>query len=247
MGIKKKLTILVDSGFNKDYKSFLETMYELEVVTIKDYNKGVLTNNIDLLVFTGGADVNPAYYGENIGSNTNINTSRDEEEENLFYRFDYLPKLGICRGSQFLTALSGGKLVQHVSGHLGNHDIHLKSSKSHLINGTGKFNTYNITSTHHQMMFPFNLKKENYRIIAWSKRFKSDTYLNGKDEEIKLPSDFVEPEIVYYNNSKSLCIQGHPEFESCPANTSSMILNLIDKLLLNKKESDRLIENYREW
>src|SRR5690606_672745 len=93
---------------------------------------------------------------------------------------------------------------------------------------------YEITSTHHQMMFPYNLDKIKYEILAWSSKFKSKTYLNGDNEEIKLPEKFVEPEIVFYNDSNSLCIQGHPEMDTCPDKTKLFLLNLIDKKLLNE-------------
>lgn len=243
---KRKLTVLVDSGFNNDYKKFLESRFNLEVVPIADYEKGKLTSSIDLLLFTGGADVNPEMYNEKVGTHTSINNNRDNQEKDIFYRFDYLPKLGICRGSQFLTVMSGGKLVQHISGHLGNHKIHVKKNNRGLSLSSGKFLTYDITSTHHQMMFPFNLNKKFYNILGWSKRFRSETYLNGSNEEIELPTHFVEPEIVFYNNSNSLCVQGHPEFSTCPKETSIMILDLVENLLLSK-ESEKLVKHYEQW
>lgn len=180
--------------------------------------------DIDLVVFTGGADVSPRLYNEQKGKYTNINEKRDKIEKDYFNAFKYIPKLGICRGSQFLTVMNGGKLIQHVSGHTQSHSMEMKDSPFSITQ------TFEITSTHHQMLFPFNLK--NYELIAWAKTFRSDTYLDGKDKEINLPKQFLEPEIVYYPNTNSLAIQGHPEFESCPKSTSNMCKNLIHKFLL---------------
>lgn len=100
---------------------------------------------------------------------------------------------------------------------------------------------YKMTSSHHQMIYPFDMSKEHYELIAYSEYFQSNTYLNGDNEEVALTRDFLEPEIVYYRFSRSLCIQGHPEWTHCDSNTSKMCLNLIDKYLINpeKKEARR--------
>ena len=88
-----------------------------------------------------------------------------------------------------------------------------------------------MTSSHHQMLYPFDLNENDYELIAYSEFFKSSTYLNGNNEEIELPLNFLEPEIVYYKNTNSLCIQGHPEWNHCEEKTSKMCLNLINKYL----------------
>ena len=244
---KKKLTLLVDSGFDKRYKSFLELKYDLTVYTLKDIKDEnfEISPKSTLVLFTGGADVDPNIYGESVGKHTHVDLERDKEEQQLFYKFDYLPKLGICRGSQFLTVMSGGRLIQHVTGHRGNHYIHVKTD--HLDN-PGDYLNYEITSTHHQMMYPFNLSPKNYVLIGWSKRFQSDAYLNGNNEQIVLPEGFVEPEIVYYPNSRSLCIQGHPEYPTCPNSTKRQMLILIDKFLMGQSVNEKaLIQQYQEW
>ena len=116
--------------------------------------------------------------------------------------------------------MAGGSLIQHVKGHDKSHNISFNYGKTLFFN-----------SSHHQMMYPFNLNKENYKLIAWSTYFQSPFYLNGNNENIKLPNNFLEPEIVYYKNIKSLCIQGHPEWENCPEETVRECLKLIEKYL----------------
>jgi hypothetical protein len=125
--------------------------------------------------------------------------------------------------------MSGGKLIQHVTGHTSTHPIE--------IIGWGD---YNIPSTHHQMMFPYNLSKESYEMIAWSSKFLSDTHLNGKNEEITLPSDFLEPEIIRYLKTKSLCIQGHPELGD--SEIQKVTLELIKKFLRDLKNKSNRFE-----
>lgn len=217
--VKQVLNIVIaDDDSSLDYVSYLNEKYEVIVHKTKDVKD---PKDIDLVLFTGGEDVNPAHYNENIGKYTHINSNRDKKEIDTFYRFkgkSFL--LGICRGNQLLTILSGGKLIQHVEGHCRDHSMVLNNSLK-----------YNITSSHHQMLYPFDLNEKDYELIAYSEYFQSNTYLNGDNEEIELSNNFLEPEIVYYKNTNALCIQGHPEWSHCERRTSSMCLNLIDKYL----------------
>ena len=217
--IKTVLNIVIaDDSSSLDYVSYLNEKFEVIVhktVDVKD------PKDIDLVLFTGGEDVNPAHYNENIGKYTYINSNRDKKEIDTFYRFkgtSFL--LGICRGNQLLTILSGGKLIQHVEGHCRDHSMVLNNSLK-----------YNITSSHHQMIYPFDLNEKDYELIGYSEYFQSNTYLNGNNEEIELSNNFLEPEIVYYKKTNALCIQGHPEWSHCEKRTSKMCLNLIDKYL----------------
>ena len=217
--VKQVLNIVIaDDASSLDYVSYLNEKYEVIVHKTKDVKN---PKDIDLVLFTGGEDVNPAHYNENIGKYTHINSNRDKKEIDTFYRFkgkSFL--LGICRGNQLLTILSGGKLIQHVEGHCRDHSMVLNNSLK-----------YNITSSHHQMIYPFDLNEKDYELIAYSEYFQSNTYLNGDNEEIELSNNFLEPEIVYYKKTNALCIQGHPEWNHCEKRTSQMCLNLIDKYL----------------
>lgn len=230
---KENLTIVfADDSSSLEYVEYLSTDFNVTVVKQNDVKS---KRDIDLIVFTGGEDVNPQYYGEQLGKYTHINSNRDNKEVDCFNRFrNVVPMLGICRGNQLLTVLNGGKLIQHVEGHGSTHTI--KDFKG---------GTYKMTSTHHQMVYPFNLSKDSYTLIAYSEFFKSTTYLNGDNEEIKLDKDFLEPEIVFYPNTKCLGIQGHPEYGSCPDETKRYCMRLIKKYLLNSKDkSEDSISQY---
>ena len=231
--VKQPLNIVIaDDASSLDYVSYLNEKFEVIVhktVDVKD------PKDIDLVLFTGGEDVNPQYYNEQIGKYTHINNNRDEKEIDTFHRFrNHSFLLGICRGSQLLTVLSKGKLIQHVEGHCRDHSMILNNKLR-----------YTITSSHHQMLYPFNLKEKDYELVAYSEYFQSNTYLNGDNEEIELPKNFLEPEIIYYKHSNALCIQGHPEWSHCEKKTSIMCLNLIDKYLKEFKNSKKLdVSNY---
>lgn len=221
--IKKKINIIVNTKVGYDsYVKFLSEKYDVNVIDCLKWNG----ETISLVLFTGGEDVCPQYYSQNVGEYTKYNLERDKfEKEYLFNNFPDVPKLGCCRGSQFLTVLSGGRLIQHVEGHA--------TGQLHAIEMNGPLlgNIYNITSTHHQMMYPFKMKEDSYQLVAFSKYFLSGVYLNGDNENIELPKDFLEPEIVYYPKTKSLCIQGHPEMTGCPNDTKDMVFRMIDYFL----------------
>lgn len=163
----------------------------------------------DLVMFTGGEDVDPALYGEQVGNYTYYNRKRDDKEADEFNIAKSLgiPCIGICRGSQFLCVMNGGKLIQDVSGHESWHSI-----RTHEFYTKANAPTYVISSTHHQMQFPYNLPKEDYILLAWSEKPLSSNYLNGDNKYMALPIGFKEAEIVWYPKTKCLAIQGHPEY-----------------------------------
>jgi len=223
---KRKLTIVINEQVdNSKYLQFLQESFDLNVVNfnyIKNNNNEI---KIDLVLFIGGEDVEPFYYNQNKGKYTKTNSERDKVEKHMFNLLKNIPKLGICRGAQFLTVMNKGLLIQHTTGHTnGNHII--------------EFNTFNkdlkieMTSTHHQMMYPFNLEDSKYELIAHSDYNLSNIYLNDKNTNIKLPKNFVEPEIIYYHDTNSLCIQGHPELNECPKESKKIIIQLIKNYLL---------------
>jgi gamma-glutamyl-gamma-aminobutyrate hydrolase PuuD len=82
-------------------------------------------DRLDALVLTGGADVDPARYGEVAAERTSApRVQRDEWEMTLARgALDRdLPLLAICRGLQILNVVLGGSLHQHlpdVAGHEG--------------------------------------------------------------------------------------------------------------------------------
>lgn len=151
----------------------------------------------DVLIFNGGADIATSIYGEKpiFKGIPEFKSRRDYEEVDLFEKYKnekFL--LGICRGAQLLNCLSGGTLWQHVNNHQVDHQM--------LDELTGE--TFNVTSTHHQMMRP----TAEAILIGTAK--KSTSKAADPDSWIGAPDQDVE--VVYYPTTKALCIQGHPEY-----------------------------------
>ncbi len=73
------------------------------------------------LLLSGGADLDPAHYGQPVRGATGTEPDRDALEREAFDAADEagLPVLGICRGLQALNVFMGGSLVQDVAGHVG--------------------------------------------------------------------------------------------------------------------------------
>jgi putative glutamine amidotransferase len=172
----------------------------------------------DVVMFTGGADIDPAFYNEKKGPRTFTTPSRDVREKALFDESHRLgkPILGICRGAQLLCAMAGGKLAQHITGHT--HHQH------RILTNEGE--DYIMSSLHHQMML---LDGTDHELIAWTEKL-SQRYLDGDDKEI--PGVDVEPEIVYFPKVKGLGIQGHPEHFKNPHSTLDYLHDLVQTRLL---------------
>ena len=63
----------------------------------------------DVMVFTGGPDVTPFLYGQKKIKGTNCDPIRDLKERQVINSVDVsMPKIGICRGAQFLNVYNGG-------------------------------------------------------------------------------------------------------------------------------------------
>lgn len=186
-----------------------------------------LTNNrdeADLVFFTGGSDVTPAFYGEKEGAYVSCDPERDTEEakEFAFFRQKHVPMIGVCRGGQFLTAMNGGKMCQHMS-HPSRHETIMFDGKR-----------LESTSTHHNQFIidpkVTGLKeKEDFELLGWAENL-SPFHLNGEDKDYNFPKDYKEPEIVFYPKSNALSIQMHPEFFDLEHET----VKYLQKLFMHK-------------
>jgi putative glutamine amidotransferase len=80
---------------------------------------GELLERLDGIVFPGGADVDPAEYGEAREPKTEVVTELDRLELAVarWAIHSDMPTLGICRGQQLLNVAMGGSLVQHLDHH----------------------------------------------------------------------------------------------------------------------------------
>lgn len=210
------MKILVVGGQNH-YASWIQRDVEI----IKDKLENV--EDCDLVILCGGADVNPKIYGHKICSKTHFDDRADQYEIS-FYREAVargIPIIGICKGAQLITALQkNGCLMQHVNGHATGfqHQIIFADGDNALA-----------SSTHHQMMYPFNVP--NYEMIAWANPI-SDVYEYNDGATVDRMPNRMEPEIVFYSNVQALAIQPHPEM----MNSSSRLVVKLNELIKEKFE-----------
>lgn len=216
----------------KNKKIYCSHNFDSYANWIIDLNGFDLCNNIDeadIVLFAGGKDIDTKFYNEPKGLYTDLKGPRDliEYTDFQYALLKKLPIIGICRGAQLICALSGGKLIQHVTNHNnGHHKMKLKNGVTTIIN-----------SLHHQMLNPFVMKNDDYDLIGWAEKNLSTTYLNGNNKEITLPAKFVEPEIVHFKPINALAIQYHPEMMFNSYNnesvtlTQNIFLNFINKTL----------------
>ena len=124
--------------------------------------------HVDALLFTGGADIDPRYMGEDPDYSLlhSINPKRDEQELLLALLASgmNIPILGICRGMQVLAAALGGTvhqdiyaalgkgLLNHnqesVERHVATHDV--KIVKDTLLGKIFGSETLSVNTFHHQ-------------------------------------------------------------------------------------------------
>lgn len=152
-----------------------------------------------VLILWGGEDISPALYGQSVmrARAGYVPSARDVIEKRLFERaVDMgLPIIGICRGAQLACALSGGTLYQHIEG--GHHTDHSVETKDG--------HTYFTSSCHHQAL---NVNGASHELLAWDKNRKTVAYTDKDQYPVTVP------EVVFFDKTKCLAIQGHPEWMS---------------------------------
>jgi gamma-glutamyl-gamma-aminobutyrate hydrolase PuuD len=192
----------------------------------------------DLVVFTGGPDINPAMYGEQAIPQCGYpNNTRDAQEQAVFEAAKNfgIPMIGICRGAQLLNVLNGGRLYQHVDKH----------TTQHWIEDCRDGRRYMVTSTHHQMMRPSQaadiiaiaspvgnaIDQEAIGSLCTSKMADGVT--------INPEADDVDYEVLWYEPTQCLCFQPHPEYSpgKDPHQTLEYFQRLLNEFItFNKKD-----------
>ena len=115
----------------------------------------------DGLVFSGGGDIDPDYWGEAPSNNLGpINPLRDYFEVLLAKKAAKmaLPVLGICRGCQVLNVALGGSLYQHINSQLShqqkaprNYPFHSVTVENNtMLRKITRMRNIRVNSFHHQ-------------------------------------------------------------------------------------------------
>lgn len=170
-------------------------------------NAAAMRSNLkeaDIVIFSGGTDISPTIYGEfTVHPLTQKADRKRDSLENKIYVASLAKKkvlVGVCRGAQLLNCLNGGLLWQHVDNH---------TNTTHMVMYTDeKGNRYGVmtTSDHHQMMRP----AKHARILGVCN--KATIKCTGTEDNPVTEDEDIDPEIVWYPRTKSLCYQPHPEW-----------------------------------
>lgn len=192
----------------------------------------------DIVVWTGGHDVDPSLYGENVHPKTHFYKKRDLFEKACYNRALSGQKsrllVGICRGGQFLNVMNGGSLWQHVDKHA-IHGEHTCWYRTPLGERSYSEQSFLVNSTHHQMMIPNgrNQKCEVWGSAGEATLKESGARLDeGKGDFFKIgtsPGHKTDTEIVFYPQTNSLCFQPHPEYTS--RSTTDLFWTCVERAL----------------
>lgn len=180
-------------------------------------------DDADLVVFSGGSDVDPILYDEPPHHSTYYDVNRDAKDVDLFLHCQEkgIPMLGICRGSQFLHTCMKGKLYQDVNGHYGGHSIYLKDEMTTLENAS---------SVHHQMVIEDPTL--GMEVLAWA--YKS-TYRWKNELTKNVENPHRDVEAFWYRDHCLIGFQGHPEYKGYNAYTI-WCMKTLEKLIIHNPD-----------
>lgn len=133
--------------------------FQIHIPSVASYTPGkMITYNwrtlaeAKLVIFTGGADINPAIYGQ-ANKFSQFIPKRDTAEIEVLRRSISAGKkvLGICRGHQLINAYLGGMLVQDITAQL--NVVHENEHELEIVDAGGLIpNIFGgvVNSLHHQ-------------------------------------------------------------------------------------------------
>lgn len=187
------MRILLTAGDKQDvknYKDYLKILSDNITVINPSNFKEINPTDYHLLVLSGGKDVNPRRYGEEIKyDSVEIEEERDEMEFELIDRFlhDSKPIFGICRGFQVLTVFFGGSLYQDLKKE-GFKPIHKgkdNGDTEHDVIFSGIFEREfgykgSVNSNHHQGLKGFPERLGNGEILAVSEDHLVEAFISRK-------------------------------------------------------------------
>lgn len=209
-----------------------------QVATLFHHNGYDITEDqadADLVVFTGGPDICPFFYGQRMHPKTSFSLERDLKDRAAIDNLQpHQALVGICRGAQFLNVIVGlGSLWQHVTDHTEQHIVYYADSQ-------GREKWFKASSTHHQMMIP----GQGAHVLAWARQAKKLYSTNVQPDLVFNVTDMYDknyvpdPEVVYYPNAPwpTLCVQYHPEYRTTDSTGTNKFFSWIEDELLNEEQ-----------
>ena len=156
----------------------------------------------DGILFTGGNDITPSFYGEEKDEKCGkTNPKRDKLEKEIFDVFYKTgkPIFGICRGMQFINVCLGGSVYQ---------DITDKQTENHK-DSVKMFNNYHKVKIENGSLLSDIFKRENITVNSTHHQAVKSLGENLKTAAIS-HDGFIES---YESTSHPFCVgvQWHPE------------------------------------
>lgn len=177
----------------------------------------------DLVVFTGGPDVDPSYYGEEPHDSCYLDPERDYADIGMYLAcLDAgVAMTGVCRGAQFLAVMNGYKLFQDVDGHQGEHKMWCQRTKTVIDR---------VSSVHHQSVRP----GQGLEILGWS-NVSTIKHLNPKKtiEARNKNAPLLDVEAYFIRDTCCLGVQGHPEYKGYNAFAKWYLETIYNYIYLN--------------
>lgn len=179
-------------------------------------------DELDGLLLTGGGDIDPMLYREEIDGSDEPNWPRDHLEMAQFRRARArgMPILGICRGIQFLNVAMGGGLIQHLASSDSHRDRSWKEPRGHLVQIDGDSAlarilsgepaqglVVGVNSYHHQALSTTRLAPG---LVATGRSLLPEDEAVGVVEAVETTGTRTGQEFI-------LGVQWHPERKTDPA------------------------------
>jgi putative glutamine amidotransferase len=199
--------------------TFIEAIANFQAVPILiPYEHKFIDQYLDLIdglmIVGGNFDLDPKSYGENyIHPKTKLNPKRSEFEWAFTTKAlerKNLPILGICNGMQLLSAMHGGKLIQHIPDEANKN--YLNHEQSHIPG----FEDY--TKPYHKII----IKKDSTlnaiigveEITTNSSHHQAVALVGDQLNAVAYASDGIIEAVEKTNHPFCIGVQWHPELNS---------------------------------
>ncbi len=128
----------VFDSISHDYVRFFDRLGIVPVLipnAIQDVGAYLAVFDIEGVILTGGNDISPRLYGQELTDRESISDDRDRIETALLQMAIQrdLPVLGICRGMQIINVFFGGSLTQDVKQDVGTAVNHVGHSHLNIV------------------------------------------------------------------------------------------------------------------
>jgi len=186
--------------------------------------KAMDPQDADLVVFTGGPDVDPAYYGQKPIASYYGDDNRDDSDLEVYWQCynEGIPMVGVCRGAQFGAVMGGFKLVQDIDNHQGDHPIWDVVQKRSIDR---------VSSVHHQAVIPGpGMDLIAYATMSTKKWLGPESCLEKNKLGLRYPNDC---EAFFIRDNCFFGVQGHPEYRGYNAYAKWFLNNINELIVLN--------------